>query len=389
MENSPKRTRVLIGSGAVLVLVVALVTALLVTARDHTSKGPKPISTTTTAPKSTTNPLPTSTTSTKVPPTPTAYTWSAPTKATQVNPSALTCPSVSLCVAAVGNDLFVSTDPRGVSPWKVELAPPGNHGFSAISCPTVSFCVAVGDLIYVSRDPAGGPKAWVSQGVPPQTLTSISCPSVTLCVAIDSGPYGLLTSASPTGGAKAWKLTVIPGQNYYLTSMMAISCPTVSLCVAVGNNGVAEVSTNPTGGPKAWTKTLIDPTGGDIKSEYPNTLSTIDCVGTNFCIAEDGSGGIVVTSDPTGGPSAWHLYTIPGMRPTEGISCSASSICVNGATVPASFSPFVMVGVNPLNGPSSWSVSPSANVIDAVSCPTASTCVSLSQDGTVQVGTAS
>ncbi|MHB8319395.1 MAG: hypothetical protein ACYDEP_09250 [Acidimicrobiales bacterium] len=392
MEKVAKRTRVLIGSGVVLVLVVALVTALLTTARDHTSKGPKPISTTTTAPTSTTNPLPTSTTSTKVPPTPTAFTWSAPAKATQVNPSALTCPSVSLCVAinSVGQ-LFISPDPKGSTPWKL-VALPGavsnpSVSLSAISCPTASFCVAVGSGIYVSTDPAGGPNAWVSQGIAQQQgqLSSVSCSSPKLCVVLDSANNSFLISTDPTGGPKAWKATPIALFALgYSGGLYAISCPTVSLCVGVGGLGFAEISTNPTGGPKAWTKTLIDPTGGHPGGQYSNLLSTIDCVGENFCIAGDDSGGIIVTSDPTGGPSAWHVYVIPGMGGS--FSCPAPSFCV--VATGSSTTGLSGASINPLLGPSAWPESQAAPS-GYMSCPAVSTCFLLSQNGTVQVGTAS
>ncbi|MCL4445856.1 MAG: hypothetical protein M1134_03125 [Actinobacteria bacterium] len=231
----------------------------------------------------------------------------------------------------------------------------------------------------------------MSQGIAQQQgqLSSVSCPSPRLCVVLDSANNSFLISTDPTGGPKAWKATPIALFALgYSGGLYAISCPTVSLCVGVGGLGFAEISTNPTGGPTAWTKTLIDPTGGDLKSEYPTVLSTIDCVGTSFCIAGDGSGGIVVTSDPTGGPSAWHLYVVPSMGGIGyNVSCPTASFCVNSSGF--SKTNLLALGVNPLLGPSAWSISETVPNGGYVSCPAVSTCFFLDFKGIVSVGTAS
>jgi hypothetical protein len=84
----------------------------------------------------------------------------------------------------------------------------------AVSCPSVSLCVAV-DLagnVLTSTDPTGGASAWARTLIDRVYLTAISCPSVSLCVAGDE-LGNIVTSTDPTGGANAWRSAAvdIPG----------------------------------------------------------------------------------------------------------------------------------------------------------------------------------
>jgi hypothetical protein len=64
----------------------------------------------------------------------------------------------------------------------------GSSYLSAISCPTVSLCVATdasGDVV-TSTDPTGGAAAWKVTNVDGSSyLSAISCPTTSLCVAVD------------------------------------------------------------------------------------------------------------------------------------------------------------------------------------------------------------
>jgi hypothetical protein len=84
-----------------------------------------------------------------------------------------------------------------------------------------------------------------------------------------------------------WTATTID----HARQLESISCPSVSLCVAVDSTGHAVVSTDPTGGASAWVPTLID---GD------------SCTDTTLCSVErieasDGAGTHTVDSSETPG----------------------------------------------------------------------------------------
>lgn len=140
--------------------------------------------------------------------------------------SGVSCASITLCVAAGGGTasgsramIFTSSDPGGgASAWsKANLSELGIF-LIAVSCPSVSLCVAVGygdgtDDILTSTDPTGGKRARTrALADPASALRAVSCPSVSMCVAGD-GSGDILTSTDPTGGASAWSnATVdIPG----------------------------------------------------------------------------------------------------------------------------------------------------------------------------------
>ena len=173
---------------------------------------------------------------------------------------AVSCPSVSLCVAGGVEpsgihgeaSIFTSTNPTGgASSWSSAPIASGGGIVDAVSCPSVSLCVAGGPRgnILTSTDPTGGASAWNKTKV--GSPSAISCPSVSLCVAADGG--NILSTTNPTGGARAWKTTTV-NQTQELT---AVSCPSVSLCVAGDGGGNILTSTHPTGGASAWTKAYI------------------------------------------------------------------------------------------------------------------------------------
>jgi hypothetical protein len=87
----------------------------------------------------------------------------------------------------------------GASAWSSAPVASGDEIVAAVSCPSISLCVATtnkGD-VFTSTYPAGGASTWkkttVDQGA---FLTAVSCPSVSLCIAADRG--NILTSTDPT-----------------------------------------------------------------------------------------------------------------------------------------------------------------------------------------------
>ena len=96
----------------------------------------------------------------------------------------------------------------GFAAWR-ETSSPEPIQIPALSCPSVSLCVA-GDFagrILSSSDPAGGSAPWsfapvLSSGLTGVPISGVSCPSISLCVAIDGA--SVLTSTAPDGGTAAW-----------------------------------------------------------------------------------------------------------------------------------------------------------------------------------------
>jgi hypothetical protein len=230
---------------------------------------------------------------------------------------ALSCPSVTLCVAIDVGDILTSTDPTGgASAWAKTSIGQDVVGYD-MSCPSVSLCAATvtqGDIL-TSTDPTGGATAWTKTQIDQGNVGAVSCPSVTLCVV--AGPGSILTSTDPTGGASAWAQTPIDQGS----GITAISCPSVSLCVAVNAQGNILTSTDPTGGAGAWSNASVD---------QGRLLDTISCPSVSLCVAGDQNGNVVTSTDPTGGANAWTIAAV-GVPPCaiQSSQCTAERLYVH------------------------------------------------------------
>jgi hypothetical protein len=277
----------------------------------------------------------------------------------------VSCPSESLCVAvgALDTVAFSQAPTGGADRWRVvyptyeepkqscldeEGVPPASCSFprgslGAVSCATESLCVAVGyeGSVYVSTDPTGSAGAWsvddVNEPGGATHLTAVSCPSASLCVAV-SGGYGaaagsVLTSTDPTSGG--WQTTRLEGS----PDLRGVSCATPSLCVAVAKGGRIFVSSDPTGGASAWHAT---------GSPTPRDLFAVSCVVAVLCAAGDAGGNILTSTDPTGG-GAFAKSNTAGSVQMTGFSCPTTRRCVavdNNADV--------LTSTDPTGGPDSW-----------------------------------
>jgi hypothetical protein len=213
----------------------------------------------------------------------------------QANLSGISCPTESLCVAVGGSALIentsgvlmTSTDPRaGPGTWNV-MDPGGVQRLLAVSCPSVSFCVAAdqsGDVL-TSTDPAGGAGAWKVTNVvtAPNSLSAISCPTVSLCVGVDA--YGnVITSTDPAGGSDAWTMTTIDSSLLF----QSVSCASANLCVAGALGNSVYVSTNPRAGAQSWTAERV--------SHVLVGMFAWSCPTAEFCVGIDGAGTVDIGS---------------------------------------------------------------------------------------------
>jgi hypothetical protein len=331
--------------------------------------------------------------------------WSAPVRIEQspeVPLMALSCPFASLCVAVdLNGNVLTSTNPTGgASAWTTALVDEGSGPLSSvlnsISCPTTTFCVGTdtGGNVVVSTNPTGGASAWTTTNVT-SSLDRVSCPSSTFCAAI-SYSGDVLTSTDPTGGVAAWHAASIDAGN----GLTSIACASAALCVAVDFHGNVISSTNPTGGASAWsTPEEI----AALANETPEPLNEVVCPTTSFCAATDGYdylsyegysiGNVVVSTNPTGGASAWRLSpVIAGSPTTTGglfhIACPLAGYCLTTdlsaqvLTVESSGETFAWTTANIESVNYSRTVS-------GIACPSTELCIAVDTEGNVLVGTPS
>jgi hypothetical protein len=209
----------------------------------------------------------------------------------------ISCPAPSLCVAVGGNSpslnqvgvVLTSTSPASRPDTWARTEIDSATGLTAISCPTVTFCVAtdgVGDIV-TSRDPSGSTGAWrVSKVIDTNSFTAISCPTVHFCAAVDTNGQ-VVTSTDPTGGPDAWTTTTLDGSLRF----DSVSCPSAGFCVAGGLSDSVFVSNDPTGGSGAWTKTRVIPRG-------VAAMFGLSCPTSGFCVGVDGSDGAHIYTNP-------------------------------------------------------------------------------------------
>lgn len=320
----------------------------------------------------------------------------------------VSCPSQSLCVAVGSQDSLVySQAPTGgaaawhvVNPSSGKPCPEGEPncrpggGLKAVSCASPSLCVAISyeGFIYASTEPTGGAGAWSptdvneAGGHGATHLTGVSCPSTSLCVAVSSGPSlgdtagRVLTSTNPVAGS--WQTAQLPGS----PDLRGVSCGTPSLCLAVARDGLVFVSTDPTGGASAWHS--VGAPGGS------GELEGVSCVATSLCAAGDADGNVLTSTNPAGPGSGWSEANAGGSVQITGASCPTALRCVtvdnNGD---------VMSSTDPTGGPGSWRFenlvpygTPAAfqspgNALFAASCPSTSLCTLVGADGRIFTST--
>jgi hypothetical protein len=334
----------------------------------------------------------------------------------QVGLSGVSCPSESLCVAVSGFDTVVSSrsPTGGAGAWHVVTPPaptgPGacmeenaagetvSCGLSAslrsISCPSESLCVAVSweGFAYVSTNPSGGAGAWstsdLNEALGGDThLDSVSCPSESLCVAVStgrtgSGPVGgkILTTADPTSGR--WQATQLDSS----LAFTSVSCAGPSLCVAVAEDGRIAVSSDPTGGVSAWRVVGGPPGAGG--------LGGAACTGTSLCVAGDADGNLLTSTAPGARGTTWSVTNGGGSVLLTGVSCPTATRCVavdnNGD---------VLTSTDPAGGAGSWHFENLApfhqtglegeekNALFDVSCASPSLCVLVGADSRIFTST--
>jgi hypothetical protein len=165
----------------------------------------------------------------------------------------------------------------------------------------------------------------------------------------------------------------------HLTPITDVSCPSTGTCIAVDGAGDVLSSTDPTGGAAAWVKTSV-----------ANTFTDVSCPSTELCVAV-GGGSIVTSTHPTRGAGAWTVTKVlpdsseyDGAVELEAVSCASVSLCVV-----TDDSGEVLTSTDPTGGASAWTSTKvgSRYGLGGVSCPSVRLCVAVAPEGDIVTST--
>ena len=187
-----------------------------------------------------------------------------------------------------------------------------------------------------------------------------------LAAALLSALVAALAGAQAAGAAAPLEWSTPAGTG--AGSITSISCPSESLCVAVDGSGYVLTSSNAFTPAPTWTAALID---------RATAIDAVSCASAQLCVAVDHEGSAIVSSDPAGGASAWSRQpSIDARNELTGISCPGVSLCV---AVDASGGR--LASTDPGSAEPRWSTSRAAGALRGVSCASESLCVAVSSAG--------
>jgi len=200
-------------------------------------------------------------------------------------------------------------------------------------------------------------------------------------VAVDS-VGNALSSGNPTSGQGAWSIAHADNSSDYgcgsggLTCqapLMGIACPSVTLCAGVDFTG--NILQSPS--PAQTTPWASQPAEGG----GPQSLWSVSCPSTAFCTTVDGRSSNVFSWDPAAGikPEA-HRLPVDAF----GIWCRSVSLCLASGEAAGGIAELVG-STNAATRSPTWAVTAFGDV-NAVSCPTATTCLAADNQGQVIEG---
>lgn len=312
----------------------------------------------------------------------------------------VTCPAAGTCWAAgyqalggTGSGDIDSLTMNGSS-WTVQsqLSLGPRVGLAGVSCADQADCIAVGNsasgpVILATTDGS----TWHSETLPATPgvlyhLDAVACPSKLDCVAVgyevsrgSSSLTKTAISASTTDGS-TWSLpTVVSGVSHF----DAVTCTSTARCLASGTDitnlatsgftGVIDIATN-LGGP--WSPTTVPSTVGYVTG--------VSCApASNTCAAVGGTQAGVPLVLTTTTEISWTVQSLPSLPNGDlnAVSCPTTTSCsavgdqlaLTGGT--AQVQAVILSGSG--TGLTAWSqqVAPTGTgALRSVSCATANTC---------------
>jgi photosystem II stability/assembly factor-like uncharacterized protein len=211
-------------------------------------------------------------------------------------------------------------------------------------------------------------------------LDAISCPTQTTCYAggwvtstVNSGDIGVVISTD-NGGQTWWyrsdDLGVVNG----------LTCPGTATCFAA--DGLLAVSTD---GGATWSQERFTDPSADGSSDF----TRIKCSSTSTCVAtgqDDQQQGVVAWTTDGGATWGTALASTGG----NALSCPSTTLCVSGGQTNSFATASALLLDRSTDGGATWTqsleypdppVSPEADSIQSVSCPTVTDCVAIGDLG--------
>jgi len=187
--------------------------------------------------------------------------------------------------------------------------------------------------------------------------------------------------------AAEWSVVQLPSGGVN-ASFYGMSCPSASLCVAVGGNSAIAVSTDPTGGASAWKigkpGESFEAPGLEGEVTYGGgQIRGVSCPTAGLCVAASLDGRFYTSTDPAGGPSTFKVVKQAESGPNIhmlGVSCPSASFCVV-----VGYGGKVLTSSDPTGDTTAWTVTQLAQPVDlrGVSCPSPSFCVAVGNEGQI------
>jgi hypothetical protein len=317
------------------------------------------------------------------------------------------CTAVGHYVTGTGIDGTLVESWNG-STWSIVSSP--NSGISgsvltAVSCISASSCTAAGSnsgnpettLIESWNGTAWSVVSSPDQGTGGSALSGVSCVSASSCTAVGNyaASAGVLQTLAESWNGSTWSIVSSPNQGSAENNeLAAVSCRAASACTAVGSYDYYDVETN------AYAHTLAEAWNGSTWSvvtspshvSFVDSLNDVSCVSASFCVAVGSylnGARVVRTLIESWNGSAWSLVTSPNKftaaNVLDSVSCVSATFCV----AVGSWSNGSAALVETWNG-STWSVAPapagggasfSTAELLGVSCPSVSFCVADGWEG--------
>jgi hypothetical protein len=257
-------------------------------------------------------------------------TWSQPTGLTSAGgePDSVSCPTVRFCLAVDARD--AATFRFNGSRWSSGGTVPGTQaGMASVSCSSPSFCAAVdnGSDAFTFNGTTWSPATAID---PAGQLSTVSCPSASFCAAVDYGPNVVTFNGTSWSKPSA----IDPG-----TYLQAVSCASASFCVAMDRKGNALTFNG-----RTWSAPVNANPDGLTMGEGGISWPVVSCPASDFCAAVDGQEGNVVTFDGTTWTApvtvdtkAAHSLNGPVLIFLMSVSCPSATFCVAGDTTGNAF----------------------------------------------------
>ena len=283
----------------------------------------------------------------------------------------VSCPSIALCAAfdrTSGRDIAASPSPAGTATW-TPTSLGGGYALSGLSCTDAPLCFAIdgGGNVYTSTDPGAASPTWshflLSASYP---LNGVSCVTG-LCLVVDNGG-NVYSSTTPTNPS-SWQETLAGFTQ--ASQLFGVSCASSSFCVATDGQGDVIASTDPAVQNSTWTKTNLE-----SAAALGLNIMIPSCAPSAVCFATDGAGGNFWSS--TTPSTTTPVWTKSTGTTIGSLTCPSATLCVGTGSTGA-----VVTSTNPTAGAPTWTSTTidQGNSLSALSCASPAFCLALDTSG--------